>query len=88
MRSSAYCLLSLSFLVTVCAEGLPVVLNTWAFTDATSVAWQTLTESADSTYAALDAVEKVCDLLCPSELVWNTMLSDLSCAKLVKLEMT
>ena len=37
--------------------GLPVVVNTWAFTDATAAAWRVLEQDGGS--AALDAVEQV-----------------------------
>ena len=37
----------------------PVVINTWAFTDATDAAWAVLA-SGNSNSAALDAVEEVC----------------------------
>ena len=37
----------------------PIVVNTWAFTDATDAAWAMLA-SGNSKLSALDAVEEVC----------------------------
>ncbi len=44
---------------------IPIVVNTWAFTDATAKAWEVL--AADG--PALDAVEQVCAGACPWGLI-------------------
>ena len=52
-------LLCLISVLAIRTYGSPVVVNTWPFVDATSEAWRSLLESADSDSAALNAVEQV-----------------------------
>ncbi len=52
-------LLCLISVLAISTYGSPVVVNTWPFVDATSEAWRSLLESADSDSAALNAVEQV-----------------------------
>ena len=47
------------------ASSLPVVINTWAFTNATDAAWRALLEHPDASEAAVEAVVQVaCLPLC------------------------
>ena len=41
------------------ASSLPIVVNTWAFTNATDAAWRALLEQPDAAEAALEAVVQV-----------------------------
>lgn len=57
--ATGHLLLCLIWVIAISAYGSPVVVNTWPFVDATSEAWRSLLESADSDSAALTAVEQV-----------------------------
>ncbi len=57
--ATSHLLLCLISVVAISTCGSPVVVNTWHFVNATSEAWRSLLESADSNSAALNAVERV-----------------------------